>query len=530
MAPGRTTRRSTSAARKRKPSEENDVDVDVNVNVNMDVNVNVNVNVNGEDQDESEEGGGGGRAVATGTTKKLKSETAAACSPSSVAATATASTHTTSTTTEEEEEEEKEELPPTTGRLILLLSPAKTLDTSTDDPRTSTPHQPLPWTIPNCGAAKTNQLIRVMKDHATSVSDLSRLLGISTTLAERAQQQWQQMELYPHDNPDEENHNNNNNHNDVTNNITTTTTTTTLPPSSPGSKPAIFAFQGVAFQGLDAQSLSVPALHYLQDKLRILDALYGWLRPMDIVQPYRLELSTTRVWDKLQTAKCPPRLAEYWKPALRDAIRYEKERCGTTNTNHDNHDNNNHDDNNHASNTANANNATTTNIDWNEYDSQQKNHPVLLINVASDEYAAAVAGIPPSLMKMVKVQFRQGGKTVPAVHAKRARGLLVRYCALHHVDRLSQLYHFDMEGYRYDPHASNWDALRCVDDQKEGTSSLSLSSASATSTVTSTATSTVRATSTATLVFDRPAHWKATTTNTTTTTTSSKTRTKTTKS
>lgn len=282
-----------------------------------------------------------------------------------------------------------------TPKLIFILSPAKTLDTTDKHSTTTTKtttlgQQPiLPWTRPTtCDVSKTNQLIRVLKPH--SASSLSKLLGISANLSAVAHEYWSSMELYPEDeevNEDESssssffrpNKENKKNH----------------------PKPCIFAFQGAAYQGLDVESLlpNKKTLEYLQDTLRIVDPLYGWLRPMDVIQPYRLEMATKNVFKPQNT-----KLADYWKPAIVESIRRER---------------------------------------------SSDDEEVIIINVASDEYSAAVQH-----PQMIKVVFRHDGRVI-AIHAKRARGLFVRYCAMHQVDSVEQLQSFDEEGYKYHPRFSS---------------------------------------------------------------------------
>jgi cytoplasmic iron level regulating protein YaaA (DUF328/UPF0246 family) len=293
----------------------------------------------------------------------------------------------------------KTQKPITDVQLRFILSPAKTLDTS--ETKNTAIHRPIRWTRPNCNISKTNQLIRIMKQHSSS--SLSKVLGISANLASTAHGYWTQMEEY------DEKHNETDKQCNISN------------------KPCIFAFQGAAYQGLAIDTLlssaqqqkeeassSAAAMEYLQETLRIVDPLYGWLRPMDVIQPYRLEMATKHVFSGKDKS---PKLANYWKPAIAESIRQELL-------------------------VAQNNNGGTTS-------------EMVIVNVASDEYSAAVdrttiltANNDNNYCRMIKVIFRHDGRVI-AIHAKRARGLFVRYCALHQVTSIEQLKEFASEGYRY---------------------------------------------------------------------------------
>lgn len=244
------------------------------------------------------------------------------------------------------------------GGFLMILSPAKTLDLSPMDI-----DKPIPWTKPECSLEKTKEVIQTMKGHAKSTGGLSKLLGISTTLAGTAKTYWDEMEEESDD-------------------------ATTVP------KPCGFAFSGAAYKGLEINTMSKKSLVYLQNSLRIIDPLYGWLRPMDTIQPYRLEMATKNVFDDKSI-----KLNEYWKPAILESY---------------------------------ANN----------------DEGKIILNLASDEYAAAV-DVP-----MVKIVFKHGSRVI-AVHAKRARGLMVRYLAENNVSSLQEIHNFAEEGYMFQPQYSD---------------------------------------------------------------------------
>jgi len=137
---------------------------------------------------------------------------------------------------------------------------------------------------------------------------------------------------------------------------------------------------------------------YLQSNLRIIDAVHGALRPLDMVQPYRLEMATKNISDTIGRS-----LAKYWSPSVSKSI---------------------------------------------SADLSGRNKMVVL-NLASDEYAAAVdQSVLPGGTKFVKITFQQDGKVV-AVHAKAARGLMARYIATKNLEDVEGVRDFNLEGYKF---------------------------------------------------------------------------------
>mmetsp|Transcript_36184 Transcript_36184/g.66410 ORF Transcript_36184/g.66410 Transcript_36184/m.66410 type:complete len:379 (+) Transcript_36184:93-1229(+) len=250
-----------------------------------------------------------------------------------------------------------------TGGVMMILSPAKTLDLT---PFSAPDSDSFPQSLsaPNCDVAKTKVVALAMK--ARSKKDLEKLLGISANLAAKSHQYWNDFD-------------------------------------TPGSldKPAIYAFSGAAYQGLDVSTCSGAAVHYIQQNLRIIDPLYGSLRPLDSIQPYRLEMATKKALDANTMSGCKD-LANWWKPAVTLSISEDL----------------------------------------------QNREEKILINVASDEYSAAVdASLLPDGSRYIKIVFRQEGKVI-AVHAKKARGMMVRYLAENNIQDVDGIRQFDMEGYQ----------------------------------------------------------------------------------
>ncbi|MBL8327915.1 MAG: peroxide stress protein YaaA [Rubrivivax sp.] len=170
------------------------------------------------------------------------------------------------------------------------------------------------------------------------------------------------------------------------------------------SKPAVLAFNGDVYEGLQARSLKAADLDWAQQHLVILSGLYGVLRPLDRLQPYRLEMGTALATPSGRN------LYEYWGDTLAG---YLNERLAA------------------------------------------ERSPVI-INLASQEYARAA--LRPSLQaRVIHCQFeegRQGRYGIISFFAKRARGLMARWAIEHRVRKPQALQAFDGEGYAFDPQAS----------------------------------------------------------------------------
>ena len=172
-------------------------------------------------------------------------------------------------------------------------------------------------------------------------------------------------------------------------------------------RPAIYAFNGDVYIGLDAYSLSEEKIIVLQDKLRILSGLYGLLKPLDLIQPYRLEMGTKL---PIGTNK---NLNEFWKPAIVKEL-----------------------------------NAQLT-----------KNE--LFVNLASNEYFDAVD------VKKLKVpvitpefkDYKDGKLKMISFFAKKARGMMVRYIIDTNAETIDDLKGFNYGGYAFDENLSKENTL-----------------------------------------------------------------------
>lgn len=176
-----------------------------------------------------------------------------------------------------------------------------------------------------------------------------------------------------------------------------------LPFSLENARQAVFAFDGDVYSGLDVYTLPSEKLGVLQDKLRILSGLYGLLKPLDLMQAYRLEMGTSI---KIGTKK---NLYEFWKKTITDTLNKEL----------------------------------------------QKDE--LFINLASNEYFSAVD------VKKLKVpvitpefkDYKDGQLKMISFFAKKARGLMVRYIIDNNVETLEELKNFNYEGYAFDANLSS---------------------------------------------------------------------------
>lgn len=167
----------------------------------------------------------------------------------------------------------------------------------------------------------------------------------------------------------------------------------------------VFALQGDAYQALDVASLSTKALDFLQEHLIILSGLYGCLRPLDLIQPYRLEMKTA-----LKNPQGKD-LYVFWGNQL---ATYIEEQLAT-----------------HA-------------------------HKVI-INVASGEYVKAIKQAKPAF-KMIDIVFKEKkGKDykVIGIHAKKARGLMTRYIATKQIKNPEKIKAFAEAGYYFNESSSN---------------------------------------------------------------------------
>ncbi len=248
----------------------------------------------------------------------------------------------------------------------LVISPAKTLDFERELPTNEV-------TIP-VFLSDAKKIRRTMRD--LSPADLIGLMDISDKLAEL---NWQR------------NHSKGFGAKEIKENA----------------RQAVYAFNGEVYIGLDAYSIPVAKVAQLQEKLRILSGLYGLLRPLDVIQPYRLEMGT-----KLRVGE-HANLYEHWKDKITKALNKELKKGD------------------------------------------------FLVNLASHEYFSAVD------VKKLKVpvitpefkDYRNGKLSTFSFFAKKARGMMVRYIIDTNAESIDDLKGFHADGYAFDSNLSTSDTL-----------------------------------------------------------------------
>lgn len=180
-----------------------------------------------------------------------------------------------------------------------------------------------------------------------------------------------------------------------------------LPFTPDNARPAVFAFDGDVYTGLDVYTIPADKILVLQDKLRILSGLYGILKPLDLMQPYRLEMGTSM---SIGTNK---NLYEFWKKKLTKTLNDE--------------------------------------LQTNE----------LFLNLASNEYFSAVdtKSLKVPVITPEFKDYKDGKLKMISFFAKKARGLMVRYIIDTNAETIDDLKQFHYEGYAFDVNLSKGNTL-----------------------------------------------------------------------
>lgn len=245
--------------------------------------------------------------------------------------------------------------------MLMVISPAKSLDFTPPAPST-------PATAPDM-AADIAELAKVTRK--LRKTDLKRLMDISDNLALLNYERFQAFD-----------------------------------PESEDGVQAAMAFDGDVYDGLQARSLDKAGLNFAQKRLRILSGLYGLLRPLDVIQPYRLEMGT-----RLKT-KRGASLYDFWGPRIATALNEASDGAGEG----------------------------------------------MLVNLASQEYFGAVDRKALTL-PVVTCTFKEiKGDNAPKIisfYAKKARGMMARYAIDNRIDRADGLKDFTVAGYGFDAKASS---------------------------------------------------------------------------
>jgi uncharacterized protein len=277
-----------------------------------------------------------------------------------------------------------------TRGFFTLLAPAKTLDMTSVYPDNWQTRQPT------VDPDKTRAVADAVQ--AMSKADLIKTCKLSAKLGNIVYDTWQRFVI------DDNNHKSTNYNDDK---ILTY-------------KPAVFAFAGDVYQGLDVQSLfndevdkdtQAAYMDYMQANLRILNAVYGIVKPLDLIQAHRLEMQTilpSLSTDTKSSAKKAANLAVYWKQVVTNDI---------------------------------------------IIDLQDRPTPRRILNLASVEYTNAIdqASLQSSLpdLEWIQVVFKEADGRVVTIHTKKARGLLARHVVQSKATSLEDVQAFGLEGYKY---------------------------------------------------------------------------------
>jgi len=179
--------------------------------------------------------------------------------------------------------------------------------------------------------------------------------------------------------------------------------TWSLPFTADNAKQALLAFKGDVYTGLDAETLTPKQDEYAQQHLRILSGLYGVLKPLDLMQPYRLEMGT-----KLSNARGKD-LYQFWGDKITNSLNDELERND------------------------------------------------VLINLASNEYFKSVQPkkLNARIITPVFKDTKNGAQKIISFYAKKARGLMTRYIIENNIDNAEALKDFDVAGYQFEASQSS---------------------------------------------------------------------------
>jgi len=246
--------------------------------------------------------------------------------------------------------------------MIVVVSPAKKLDFASDEVKPT-------WTEPDY-LDHSEELIKVARKMTRG--DISNLMKVSEKIADLNYERYRDFER---------------------------------PFSLTNSRQAAFAFKGDTYVGLDVETLSEDDLKFAQDHFRILSGLYGMLRPLDLMQAYRLEMGC-----RLNNPK-GKNLYEFWGMELTNGL--------------------------------------------NKLLSEQKSD--VIVNCASNEYfkSIKVKDLDATVITPVFKIVKEGIAKSPGMMAKRARGMMARFVIQNRIDKVEDLKDFNLDGYKYMAQLSN---------------------------------------------------------------------------
>lgn len=246
--------------------------------------------------------------------------------------------------------------------MLIVVSPAKRLNWDPVEGQTTTPDF-------------TDEALKLVKTARNlTLGDLQKLMSLSPDLAKLNRDRFKAYEVEP---------------------------------DTFATRPAVHAFAGDTYIGLEAASLDADEMDWAQDHLRILSGLYGVLRPMDAIQPYRLEMGS-----RLKTRR-GKNLYDFWRDSLSKSLNAQAEEMGTD----------------------------------------------TLVNCASQEYFGAVDPKALKLRVITPVFMEMKGDTpkIVSFFAKKARGSMARYIIQRRLTDAEGIKEFDLGGYAYQPDMSEGD-------------------------------------------------------------------------
>jgi uncharacterized protein len=245
--------------------------------------------------------------------------------------------------------------------MLIVISPAKTLDFKSEVPTSSSSEFEF--------TAEAQDLIALLQKK--SVEDIKKLMSLSDKLAQLNKDRFDQWKL---------------------------------PMDQSASRASVFAFKGEVYQGLSPYDMSEENLAFAQDHLRVLSGLYGLLKPLDRMLPYRLEMGTKLVNEQGKD------LYQFWGSKITDLLKIH----------------------------------------------MPKNEDRFLVNLASNEYFKSVKAKDLGF-DVITPQFldeKNGKFKIISFYAKKARGLMSAWIIKNKITTVNELSKFDCDGYYYDSEQS----------------------------------------------------------------------------
>ncbi len=239
--------------------------------------------------------------------------------------------------------------------MLLLLSPAKTLDFSSKLPLNLQTSKPI-------FLNEARELVTILQNY--NVEEISKLMKISAKLADLNLKRFQEF-------------------------------------STSENRPAIFAYKGDVYEGFELAQYTEKELEFATNHLRIISGLYGVLKPLDLIQAYRLEMNTNLLNTKGKN------LYSYWQEKITEALNQEE-------------------------------------TDF-------------IVNLASQEYSAAI--LESKLLKpFINIAFKErynNSYKVVGIHAKKARGMMANFIIRNHIFSFEELKKFKGDNYQFSPQLSS---------------------------------------------------------------------------